>query len=72
MKASKETRAKMSASKRGVNHPKFKGFYVVDGVKYPSSQKAAEVLLMIPKTVRERCVKKPNKWGNFYFEPFNK
>lgn len=69
---SKETRAKMSKLKQGVKHPKFCGYYVVDGVKYPSARVAAEVLKICSRTVHVRCKNKPNKWGNFYFEPLYK
>lgn len=65
----KETRQKMSAKKKGVRHPKFKGFYIIDGVKWPSSNQAANYLNISNKTIISRCKDKPNKWGNFYFEP---
>jgi hypothetical protein len=69
-KVRSSTKALMSKAKMGVKHPKFTGYYVIDGVKYPSSIQAAKVLGMVPKTVYERCKKKPNKWANFFFEPF--
>lgn len=65
----KEVKAKLSKAKVGVRHPKFSGYYVVDGVKYPSAQIAANALNTYPKLIWERCKQKPNKWGNFYFEP---
>lgn len=63
---SKETKQLMSEKKKGVNHPKFKGWYIIDGVKYASATLAAKECGISYKTVIRRC--KSNQKG-FYFEP---
>jgi hypothetical protein len=65
----KETRQKMSAQKMGIKHPKFKGFYLVDGVQYPSANQAAKYLNISAKTISNRCKIKPNQYPNFAFIP---
>lgn len=63
----KETRQKMSATKMGIKHPKFKGFYFIDGVQYPSANQAAKLLNISSKTIISRCKQKPNMYPNFSF-----
>lgn len=60
---SKSTRVKMSESKKGKNHPKFKGFYIIDGIKYESAREAAKHLDIAAITVIRRC--KSNKYPNY-------
>lgn len=67
----KETKQLMSDAKKGVKHPKFTGYYVIDGVRFPSAIKAAEVLNIPHHTVLRRCKNKPNKFSNFFFEPIS-
>lgn len=68
-KVSKEAKKLMSDAKLGVNHPKFCGFYVINGVRYPSAPIAADILGLNQKLVWSRCKRKPNKFWNWFFEP---
>lgn len=61
-----ETKQLMSEAKKGINHPKFTGYYVVDGIDYTSSYQAAEALGINYRTVIRRC--KANKNG-YSFKP---
>ena len=54
-KADRSTRRKMSLKKKGVNHPKFSGYYVVNGVEYASPSLAAEVVGCSGRTILRRC-----------------
>ena len=63
---SAETRAKMSASKRGAKHPRFAGYWVVDRIRYNSTSEAAESVGTYPKRVYNWCRAGRNGW---YFEP---
>ena len=63
-KATKATRAKMAAKKIGENHPKFKGWYVVNGRKYASSIEAARELGTYPKAITRMCF---NRVDGCYF-----
>lgn len=60
------TKTKMSDAKKGVKHPKFKGWYVIRGVRYASAKEAEISTGINAQTVRRRC--KSNKNG-FSFEP---
>lgn len=55
-KPSAETRAKMAAAKRGTKHPKFKGWWCVDGVNYNSLAEASQATNLAPHTIRYRCL----------------
>lgn len=57
-KHSKETRQKMSRAKTGEKHPKFKGWWVVNGKKYASTIEAAKELGTYPKRIYIDCMKK--------------
>lgn len=48
---SASTKRKMSKSKKGKNHPKCKGYYLIDGKKYYSAVAAAKVLGVSSRTV---------------------
>lgn len=65
-KASKKTRRIMSEGKKGSKHPKFKGFYVNEGVKYSSSTEASKGTGINSKTIIRYA--KDNKFG-WSFEP---
>lgn len=52
-----DTRAKMAAAKMGTKHPKFTGWWVVDGVKYTSAREASENTGISQDTIRRRCKK---------------
>lgn len=54
-KASFETKYKQSLSKLGAKHPKFKGWYFINGRKYESANQAGKALNMVPKTVARWC-----------------
>ena len=60
----KATKAKMSAKKIGENHPKFKGWYVINGRKYASSIEAARELGTYPKAISRMCF---NRVDGCYF-----
>jgi hypothetical protein len=53
-----ETRRKMSLAKRGERHPKFKGWWVVNGVKYTSCKEAATVNNTNAKRIERICKKR--------------
>lgn len=61
---SKQTKAKMSEAKKGEKHPKFKGWYVVNGRKFAVSGEAAKHYNQLTgkslsnKTVISYCMKK--------------
>jgi len=63
---SKDTKAKMSAKKRGALHPKFKGWYVVDDIEYETPADAVGDKGRNPKTIARWCKKGTN---NCYFKP---
>ena len=63
---SNETKALMSAKKIGVNHPKFKGYYVIDGIKYESAYIAAQALNTYPKKIYNWC---KNNIKGCFFDP---
>lgn len=67
-KTSKDTKKKMRIAKLGTNHPKFTGWYVIDGVRYATSYQAATALGTSATQVHIACKKKPNKHPNCYFE----
>jgi len=64
-------KAKSNAVKRGkvgspsgINHGKFKGMYVINGIEYASAHIAAKELGLIARTVLRKC--KKNKDGYFF------
>lgn len=68
-KASISTKQKMSAKKTGVNHPKFKGYYVVNGKLFDSAIAAGKHVGKPNKTIINWCKAKKN---GCYFLPVNK
>lgn len=64
-----DTKKKMSEAKKGVNHPKFKGYYFANYKRYNSSIEAGKALNMPAKTVWHRC--KSGHWADkgWYFLP---
>jgi hypothetical protein len=54
-KATKATKIKMAAKKIGENHPKFKGWYVVNGKKYASAREASEKTGIDQRKIRRMC-----------------
>jgi len=50
----------------GKNNPKWKGFWLIDGVKYESMQKAASAVGCAKRTVRNRALSKD--FPNWQFE----
>ena len=54
-KLSDATKKAQSQAKKGVNHPKFEGYYICYGIAYTSAIIAAKVLGTYPNTVRRRC-----------------
>lgn len=63
---SNETRAKMAAKKIGENHPRFKGWYVLNGVRYASSADAARGRYTSGKTIINKSMNNIDGWS---FEP---
>lgn len=57
----------MSLAKLGEKHPKFQGYYVVNGHRYPSANQASKALGISCKTIIERCKHPKNK--DYYFLP---
>ncbi len=66
---SSRTRKKMSVKKLGEKHPKFKGYYSVDGVRYPSACQAGKALDIPAITVTRRC--KNPRFPSWEFIPQN-
>lgn len=64
---SDDTKKLMSDKKIGILHPSFKGYYVINGIKYASSYEAAEALGTYPKDVWRKCKKTPT--SDCYFLP---
>lgn len=66
-KVSAVTKRKMSRQKTGSKHPKFKGYYMVYGVGYPSAQAAEDATGLNKRTINRRCKlqQKPDFWFNF-------
>ncbi len=65
---SKATIEKMSDAKKGINHPKFKGWYIVNGKKYATPGEASKATGMHPKNIWRKCTGR-EKTKNFSFKP---
>lgn len=65
---SKETKQKMSSTKIGANHPKFKGYYIVHHQKYESAPLAAKATGEVGVTIIRKC-KKGAQHSEYYFVP---
>jgi hypothetical protein len=50
-------RKRMSEAKKGTNHPKYKGYYLIDGKIFHSLQSAADQLLVSAMTIKRRIDK---------------
>lgn len=68
-KATQATRKRMSDSKRGVNHPKFKGYVYAKFKQFESCNEAGKYLNISGRTVARRI--KAEKWRlkGFYWVP---
>ncbi|HEV3223901.1 MAG TPA: NUMOD3 domain-containing DNA-binding protein [Puia sp.] len=64
---SKETKSLQSIAKLGAKHPKFKGWYVVNGVEYESSYLAAKAIGTYPKWVWVHCIQQPLQANYFKY-----
>lgn len=62
---SSDTKKKMSDAKKGAKHPKFRGYWCINGIRYESLQAASDATGICTQTIRRRC--KSNKNG-FLFE----
>jgi hypothetical protein len=60
-------RSAMSEAKMGENHPKFKGWYIIDETKYSSANQAAKALGIHPIMVSRRAV--DDRFPNWEFVP---
>ena len=69
-KSNLATKYKMSLAKQGKKHPKYKGFYVVNGSKYYSSKEAEVKTGLNQKTIIRWC--KANKPGFCFVPDVNK
>lgn len=65
-KVNSETKKKMSKAKKGENHPKFRGYYVINGHKYASALEASKAIRVSPGIIRRRC--KSGKHEGWSFE----
>jgi hypothetical protein len=65
-KASIDTKKLMSEAKKGVNHPKFKGFYMVKHFRYNSSKEAEKHTNINSRTIQRWC-KKGKQGSDYYF-----
>jgi len=65
-KATKEAKKLMSVKKIGSKHPKFKGYYIINGVQYESTYIAEQQTGINKVTILRRC--KANKQG-YSFKP---
>ncbi len=68
-KHKESSKMKQSAQKQGHKHPKFKGWYVIHGVKYGSLQIAADAISQYPMFVSRKIA---NGAEGFSFEPVEK
>jgi hypothetical protein len=64
---SQNIKDKMSEAKKGDKHPSFKGYYVINGVKYGSSYEAARQTNIKRDTIINKC--KRGTDINYSFEP---
>lgn len=64
---SPEQKAKIGKSNGGQNNTKWKGYWVIDDVKYASMNQAAKTTGCCKKTVRDRALS--DKYPNYRFEP---
>lgn len=69
-KHSVSAKRKMSDAKKGVNHPKFSGYYVVNGVKYASPSEASAATGILGRTISRRC--KSGTVNGYSFEPVSR
>lgn len=63
---SEQAKKLMSDAKIGIKHPKFKGYYQVDGIEYESANQAGKILGLPPITITRRC--KNIKFPNYVFK----
>lgn len=54
-KVPQEVRKRMSDAKKGTKHPKFRGYWVVNDVKYTSVAEASKATGLSTSTIRRRC-----------------
>lgn len=66
-KRSAEVKRKLSLLKQGENHPKFKGYFIVEGVSHTSALAAARANGVSNPTVMRRC--RNPKFINWAFFP---
>lgn len=52
---SKQTKNLMSEAKLGPNHPKYKGYYVINGKRFNSANSAADFFKTNGHTIKRRC-----------------
>lgn len=64
---SEEQKAKIGISNGGKNNVKWKGYWVVDGVRYVSSSVAAKHIGCTKRTIMNRV--KSDSFPNYWFEP---
>lgn len=67
-KVTTETRSKQSEQKKGIKHPKFKGYYCYNDLKFESSSIASEQTNINSKSILRWSKERKNGWT---FEPVN-
>lgn len=64
-KRSQQTKKLQSQQKQGENHPKFKGYYFINGTRFASLNEAEKVTGTDRRTIKKRAEDPTNK--DFYF-----
>lgn len=67
IKATDETKQKQSESKKGESHPKFKGYYCYNGIKYNSAIEASKQTNINSKTIIRHSKANKNGWSFLYY-----
>lgn len=61
VEVSEDIRKKMSEAKQGIKHPKFKGYYIVNGIEYVTPTQASIATGLSYKTIYKRCTEGTHK-----------
>jgi len=69
-KASDHTKKLQSISKMGILHPKYTGYYLINGAKFYSSSEAASALGGYARTIHRRCHNPSFKNYEFVPDPY--
>ena len=69
-KTSDHTKKLQSISKIGILHPRYTGYYLINGVKFYSSSEAASALGSHARTIQRRCHNPSFKNYMFVLDPY--